>query len=192
MLAFFTFSRTQLFFWYIVPIYPLLIIFVSAAIPFQWDRIAAWSEKIIWVKLVLALFITSGLIYMCHSQHVYYRDYARYLNEVHKEIGLYLKANAEPLDVVSAKYIGYTGYFSELKVQDRDGMVNPAAADYNRRGDYLGLVMDFRPGWVVAAPNRETEGFANSQEFLAQYELVKSFGWEERVAHNVYRRKEQP
>lgn len=192
MLAFFSFSRTQLFFWYIVPIYPLLIIFASAAAPFQWDRIASWSEKIVWVKLALAVFIAAGLIYMCHSQYVYYKDYARYLNEVHKEIGLYLKANANPLDVVSAKYIGYTGYFSELNIHDRDGMVNPLAADYNRVGDYLGFVLDFQPAWVVAAPNRETEGFADSPEFLSQYELVKSFGWEERVAHNLYRRKSQP
>ncbi|HEX2897906.1 MAG TPA: hypothetical protein VHP63_07655, partial [candidate division Zixibacteria bacterium] len=192
MLAFFTFSRTQLFFWYVVPIYPLLIIFASAAIPFQWDKIGAWSEKIMWVKLTLAVFIAGGLIYMCHSPYVYYKDYARYLNEVHKEIGLYLKANSRPGDVVSAKYIGYTGYYSELRVQDRDGMVNPLAADYNRRGDYLGLVLDFRPDWVVAAPNRETEAFANNADFLAEYELVKSFGWEERVAHNLYRRKDLP
>ncbi len=192
MVAFFSFGRTQLFFWYVVPIYPLFIIFVSAAIPFQWDRIAAWSKGITWVRLALAVLIAGGLIYMCHSQYVYYKNYARYLNEVHQEIGLYLKANSRPGDVVSAKYIGYTGYYSELRVQDRDGMVNPLAAGYNRRGDYLGLVMDFRPEWVVAAPNRETEEFAKSPVFLAQYELAKSYGWEERVAHNLYRRKDQP
>ncbi len=189
MIFFYTFSRTELFFWYVVPIYPLFIIFTSAAIPFLWHKIARWLENSRLNRLALAVVISSGLIYMCYSQVVYYKDYARYLNDVHKAIGLYLGENARPSDIVSAKYIGYTGYYSKLKVQDRDGMVNPSAADYNRRGDYLGLVLDHRPEWVVAAPNRETEEFADNPEFLLQYELVKSFGWDERVRHNLYKRK---
>lgn len=189
MLAFYTISRTALFFWYVVPIYPLYIILASAALPSQWDRITARANQHPAVRIALAVVIAAGLIYMCYGQVVYYKDYSRYLNEVHKAIGLYLNVSADPKDVVSAKYIGYTGYFSKLKVQDRDGMVNPAAAQYNRRGDYLGLVMDSLPEWVVAAPDRETEQFAAHPDFLSKYELVKSFGWEERVRHNLYRRK---
>ena len=189
MIGFYTFSRTELFFWYIVPVYPLYIIFGSAAIPFLWDNMSARVENSGLIRLALAVTIAAGLIYMCYTQVVYYKDYARYLNEVHKAIGLYLRQNAQPNDIVSAKYIGNTGYFSKLKVQDRDGMVNPLAAAYNRRGDYLGLVLDKRPEWVVAAPTRETEEFANNLEFLSQYELVKSFGWEDRVQHNLYKRK---
>ena len=186
MFAFYTFSRTELFFWYVVPLYPLYIIFAAAAIPFLWDKMAVIVEKLALIRTALALVFAGGLIYMCYGQVIYYKDYARYLNEVHKSIGLYLLQNAQPRDVVSAKYIGYTGYFSKLKVQDRDGMVNPSAAPYNRRGDYLGLVLENQPEWVVAAPNRESEEFANNPEFLYQYKLVKSFGWEERVRHNLY------
>src|SRR5574341_359165 len=141
MVTFYSLSHAPLFFWYIVPIYPIFIMFASAAIPFQWDRIAAWTSRKTVVRLVMATLMASGLLFMTYSQVVYYKDYGRYLNQVHKEIGLYLKEKADADDVVSAKYIGYTGYFSKLKVQDRDGMVNPAAANYNRRGDYLGLVL---------------------------------------------------
>ncbi len=189
MIGFYTLSKTELFFWYVVPIYPLYIIFAGASIPYLWDKMAGLVEKLAFVRPVLAAIICGGLIYMCYSQVAYYKDYARYLNEVHKNIGLYLRENAQPNDLASAKYIGYTGYFSKLKIQDRDGMVNPSAAVYNRRGDYLGLVLDKHPEWVVAAPNRETEEFADNPDFLSQYELVKSFGWEERVRHNLYKRK---
>jgi len=189
MLAFYTFSRTAIFFWYVVPIYPLYIIMALAALPFLWDKLSAQARQHGAVRAVPAVAFAAALIYMCYGQTVYYKDYARYLNEVHKAIGLYLNENASPGDVVSAKYIGYTGYFSKLKVQDRDGMVNPEAAKYNRRGDYLDLVLDRHSEWVVAAPNRETEQFAAHPEFLSKYELVKSFGRDESVRHNLYKRK---
>ncbi len=188
MIAFYTFSRTELFFWYVVPIYPLYIIFSSAAIPFIWDRFGFRTDKKILAQLVLAVTIAAGLIYMCNPLVAFYKEYARYLKEVHKSIGLYLRDNANPHDTVSAKYIGNTGYYSQLKVQDRDGMINPSAADYNRRGDYLGLVLDNQPEWVVAAPNRKTEEFANHPDFLSQYQLVKSFGWDDKVRHNLYKK----
>ncbi len=197
MTVFYTFSRTELFFWYFVPIYPIYIIFTSAALASVWDKLTGWVENTFGtessvsrpMQLALALAISVSLIYMCFSQAVYYKNYARYLNDVHRAIGLYLRDQAKPGDTVSAKYIGYTGYYSKLKVQDRDGMINPQATRYNRRGDYLGLVLDYQPEWVVAAPYRETETFANNPYFLSQYEAVKSFGWEESVRHNLYKRK---
>jgi len=190
MIAFFTIGRTALFFWYVVPVYPIYIIFASASLPFLWDKISIPSSRQLAANMVLTVIICGTLLFMCRQQAIYYKDYARYLNEVHQAIGLYLRDNAAPNDVVAARYIGNTGYYSGLTILDRDGMVTPAAAQYNRQGNYLGLVLDFRPGWVVAAPNREGDEFVDSSQFLEKYKFVKSFGWDASVRHNLYQRKD--
>ncbi|MGH8014966.1 MAG: hypothetical protein ACREBV_02115, partial [Candidatus Zixiibacteriota bacterium] len=153
-----------------------------------WDRLGELSFRFPIVPYALAAFIASGLLLMCHKHLNYYQDYARYLNEVHKSIGLYLETNARPTDVVAARYIGHTGYYSKLKVLDRDGMVTPEAAAYNRQGNYIGFILEFKPEWVVAAPTREGDTFASGREFLQHYHLVKTFGWDESVNHSLYRR----
>ena len=102
---------------------------------------------------------------------------------------MYLKSDAEPEAVVAARYIGNTGYYSNIYVLDRDGLVTPSAASYNRQGDYLGFILDNRPDWVVAAPSRITGQFALNTAFLGEYELVKKFGSGEKTRHNLYRLK---
>jgi hypothetical protein len=188
MIAFYATSRTALFFWYVVPIYPIYIIFVAAALPFLWDRLGSLAAQFPAIRIGIGVFLASGVLYMGNSQVEYYKNYARYLREVHQSIGIYLRDKADPTHVVAARYIGNTGYYSGLKILDRDGMVSPEAAEYNRKGDYAGLVLDYRPEWVVAAPDREGDEFASTSEFLDNYHLVKSFGWEDRVRHNLYRK----
>ena len=188
MVAFHTFSRTTLFFWYVTPVYPMLILFAAAAIPFLWERFGAASVRFGWMRLTMGVVMVFGLLVMDYRHMNFYKEYARYLNDVHKSIGLYLRENAKPTDVVAARYIGHTGYYSNLKILDRDGMVTPRADSYNREGNFIGFILDNRPEWVVAAPSRLQGAFANSGEFLDNYHKVKTFGWEERVIHNIYRR----
>ena len=189
MIAFFTFSKTALFFWYAVPIYPVYLLLATASMPLLWDKFFARAKFYrpaitgFWVVICLTL----G--YYGFRQLSYYQEYGQYLTTVHQSIGLYLRDNAEPEAVVAARYIGNTGYYSNLYVLDRDGLVTPSAASYNRQGDYLGFILDNRPDWVVAAPSRITGRFAQNTAFLGEYELVKKFGASEKTRHNLYRLK---
>lgn len=192
MLLFFTLSKTQLFFWYVVPIYPVYILFAAAALPMIADRLSLQPARLRIVAKVLTILFILPLSYMTYKQIKFYDFNARYLSEVHRAIGLYLKSNAGPRDLVAARYIGNTGYFSGLKILDRDGIVTPSANDYNRNGDYLGFILDNNPEWVVAAPTRVTGRFAQSEKFLEKYELVNSYGWDDTVRHNLYRKKSIP
>lgn len=187
MIAFFTFSKTALFFWYPVPIYPVYLLLAAAALPLLWDKLKIDASYKRLFSIGLPLLISIALIFYGYRQLGYYQEYENYLTEVHQAIGLYLKDKAEPDAVVAARYIGNTGYYSNLYILDRDGLVTPSAAAYNRRGDYLGFILDNRPDWVVAAPMRITGRFATDLIFLSNYELIKTFGSENRTKHNLYR-----
>ncbi len=190
MIAFFTFSKTALFFWYAVPLYPVYLLLATAAMPLLWDKLKLDASYKRLFSIGLPLLISITLLFYGYRQLGYYQEYENYLTEVHQAIGLYLKSNAKPDAVVAARYIGNTGYYSNLYILDRDGLVTPSAAAYNRRGDYLGFILDNRPDWVVAAPMRITGRFATDLIFLSNYELIKTFGSENRTKHNLYRLKD--
>ncbi|MEE8404571.1 MAG: hypothetical protein V3S17_04185, partial [candidate division Zixibacteria bacterium] len=189
MIAFFTLSKTALFFWYPVPLYPVYLLLATASMPLLWDKFFAGAK--FYRPLIIGIWalICLTLGYYGFRQMRYYQEYGQYLTTVHQSIGLYLKNNAEPEAVVAARYIGNTGYYSKLYVLDRDGLVTPSAATYNRQGDYLGFILDNRPDWVVAAPSRITGRFAQNTAFLGEYELVEKFGASEKTRHNLYRLK---
>jgi hypothetical protein len=187
MIAFFTFSKTALFFWYAAPIFPLYILIASAALPLLWDRLKLKPERYEVAAIGLSIVVSVTLLFYGYRQLNYYSDYGQYLTDIHQTIGLFLRDNAQPDDIVAARYIGNTGYFSRLHILDRDGLVTPSAAAYNRRGDYIGFILDNSPNWVVAAPSRVTGAFASDSVFLDKYELVRTFGSEERILHNLYR-----
>jgi len=189
MILFFTFSKTAIFFWYPVPIYPVYLLLAAASMPLLWDKISVGARFHRPVAIGLAAIICLNLGYYGFRHLRFYQEYGQYLTNVHRSIGLYLKENAEPEDVVAARYIGNTGYYSNLYILDRDGLVTPSASAYNRQGDYIGFILDKKPDWVVAALTRKTGRFALEPAFLGSYELIKSFGSEDRTRHNLYRFK---
>lgn len=67
----------------------------------------------------------------------------------HAAIGRYLAERTRPGEVVYAWDIGYVGYLSGREILDFQGIVSPSVVPYNRRRDYAGVLLDFRPDWAV-------------------------------------------
>ena len=178
-------SSTYLFLWYVTPIYPIYLLFAGAAFPFigsrsEWlQQRAAAVARLVFAGIVLILAVANFPAVQSH------RSYQNTVESVHRKIGQYLQTHAQDADVVAAEDIGYTGYYCGHKIIDRDGVVSPEVVPYNRSGNYLGLIVDYRPDWVVAGIDSRISTFLDSSLFLDQYRLRKVFrsasGWEYRV-----------
>ncbi len=169
------FSSTHMFLWYISPIYPIYLLFASAALPMLSERANLTGYRLTVVSqiaLVTAAVVMSAAIYKPAS---YYRGYQHNLEIVHKAIGLYLRGHTDKDAVVAAEDIGYLGYFSERKIIDRDGLVSPEVVPYNRDGRYLEVIEDMKPDWVVASPQGPNSPFIDSLPFTSKYELREAF-----------------
>lgn len=187
MLAFYTFSRTHLFSWYIVPIYPLFILFFCAdvAILSEQNQISR-NHPILTRWMIVVIFVvglTSGVV-----QHgAYHRDFQAYMEAVNMEVGSYLyRYGDSDNDRAAVEDIGYIGYYSKMRILDRDGLISPEAPSYNRRAAYLELILDQRPDWVGAAVGSPISGFINDSLFLKTYSLEKKFGDKAEWEYNLY------
>lgn len=188
LLIFFAASRARMFFWYIVPIYPILILFASAALPWLAEKFKLRPAILPNVRNGVVVLGVLALIAGCYRPMAYYRDFQQAMNQMHRAVGIYLARNGHRNDLVAAEDVGYMGYYSEMKILDRDGLVSPEAIPYNRSGDYFGLIKDYDPDWVVAAPDSPTSGFVSDSTFLALYEPEKSFTYGE-LGYTVYARR---
>ena len=139
MVAFYTLSGSRVFFWYITPIYPLYAVFFAAAFVHAADRFASSPERErVWRMIVLPV-VALALLFGCYKPMTYYRTWQNTQRNVHRAMGLFLRQTADPGDLVAAEDIGLIGYYSRLRILDRDGLVSPEAVPYNAAGDYLGL-----------------------------------------------------
>ena len=180
MVCFFTFSNSRVFFWYVVPIYPIYLLLASATLPpvIDWLRgktkvrfIRSHSPGKAVLLLVLAVVLGLG----SYRPMMYYREYQVNLDSMHRQVGLYLHAHAEPEAVVAAEDIGYMGYYSGRYILDRDGLVSPEMHDYNRQGLYLDAILKFSPDWLVAAENSPISPFLTDSLFLQRFTKERSF-----------------
>lgn len=187
MLTFFAFSRTHLFFWYITPIYPIYLLLASASLVPLLEQVRSFGWPILPTKTLITLGITVVLTVGCVRQAKFYRSFQGVYEKVHKAIGLYLGREAGSDDLVAAEDIGYMGYYCGRKILDRDGLISPEAISYNRQGDYLGLVIDHRPDWVVAAVHSDWSKFVDEPEFREVYHFKQTFA-EAGAEYRVYAR----
>jgi hypothetical protein len=188
MIGFYTFNQSHIFLWYIVPIYPVFLILAGASLPWMSERMR-WSRNRTEVASRAALVILAVVLLAGNVTPVrYYSQYQKLLEQVHQSIGYYLKAHADPGDTVAAEDIGYMGYFSAMRLIDRDGLISPEVVPYNRKGDYYGVIRDFKPEWVVAAMGSATSGFVDSTAFLNDYQQQKAFTYPTGIDLRVYRR----
>jgi hypothetical protein len=186
---FYMVSNTRLFFWYVVPIYPIYLLFATAALNWLWQRLPTKTQLNRNSVLVVGVAATVVLLIGLKQPLNYYRDYQETLENVHMAIGDYLYRRMPPTEVVAAEDIGYMGFYSHRPVLDRDGLVSPVSVPYNREGNYLQLLLDTKPSWVVAAQDSPLSPFLADSTFLAHYQLQQTFATE-LAAYNVYR--EQP
>jgi hypothetical protein len=175
LILFYTASGARMFFWYPSPIYPLLLLFVAAAIPLVAERWAWLDQRARMMKWVVVSVTAGVLVIASYPTMTYYRGFQQEMNACHRAVATFLKENVQPQELVAAEDIGYMGYYSGNRILDRDGLVSPEVAPYNRSGNYVGLILEFKPGWVVAAPGMPTSPFLAVPNFLSQYTEVQSF-----------------
>ncbi len=190
LLVFFAASRARMFFWYIAPIYPILILFASAALPLLSDKFKISPARLPTVRTIVVAMGALVLIAGCYKPMAYYRDFQQAMEQMHKAVGLYLGQHGHRDDLVAAEDVGYMGYYSRMRILDRDGLVSPEAIPYNRSGNYYGLIEDYRPDWVVAAPDSPTSGFVADSAFQAQYHAEQTFPYGE-LGYTVFRLRNQ-
>ncbi|HUU45109.1 MAG TPA: hypothetical protein VM118_05190 [Acidobacteriota bacterium] len=192
LLAGFTLSRTFIFLWYPAPIYPLYLLGAAAVILWLRDHRSRADylagHRYWWLLAVAAVALLLANVRTVRG----YRLERQVFEQKYMAIGRYLKAQANPHDVVAGEDIGYMSYYSGLRFIDRDGLITPQAAAYNRRGDYFGLIRDSDPDWVVAIPQSGMSDFVEETAFKARYELVRAFGEPPAREYCVYRRRIPP
>lgn len=189
MLGFLTISRTHLFVWYAVPIYPVLIIWTTALFPAAYQRFA-WLRR--YSQVTVPTIVIGLTIVMLAANYIpvqNYQSYQKTLTTVHRAIGIYLRDHAKKGDVVAAEDIGYLGYYSGLKIIDRDGLISPEAAPYNETGNYFGLISDHNPQWVLGSTVGDNNNFLENHEFLNHYQFVKGFLQSDGCEYRLYSRK---
>ena len=189
MIGFFTFSRTHLFAWYIVPIYPIYLLFACAVIVHVCDRVTMIQQNPIYTTRIVALLMIFALGMGNYNQASYLRGFQDYMEKVNKQVGLYLYVEGDRIrDRAAVEDIGYIGYYSEMRILDRDGLVSPEAPMYNRAGRYLDLVLDEKPRWVGGAVGSPISPFMNDSLFLEHYQLEKVFELNGVAKYNLYSR----
>jgi hypothetical protein len=99
-----------------------------------------------------------------------------------RRIGEWLKAQASsPHETVFVECAGYVGFFSGLKLYDYPGMTAPetvAARRQLKTEDFLELVKELRPDWIVLRPkDEELAGmWRKDSVYLKQnYRVMKAF-----------------
>ena len=95
-----------------------------------------------------------------------------------KNIGLWLKQNAQPTDTVFMECLGYIGYYSELRTHDWPGLSSPLVVRLTRECglDWSCLIQRLRPDWVVVRPQELVKHFsAGLGSPDVPYELARVF-----------------
>ncbi len=184
-------SRTYVFLWYVTPIYPVYFLFAGAAFPLlkdRWQWFGRHSAAIQMVILAVIVVVLAGANYTAVSSS---RSYRQTVETVHKAAGEYLHSHAADLDTVIAEDFGYLGYYSKLRIIDRDGLVSPEIIPYIERGDYLGAVMDSYPEWVALWADSPTSAFIYEQTFTESYQLRMTFPSRSGREYQIYARKDK-
>ncbi|MDZ4723547.1 MAG: hypothetical protein SGI97_06555 [candidate division Zixibacteria bacterium] len=189
MIAFYSLSSSKVFFWYITPIYPVYILFISASCVQLADAMKLRERAFSYARIAGGAVLIAGLIWISLPTVRYYAAYQETLERVHKQIGLYLFTQGKAGDRVAAEDIGYMGYYSQLSILDRDGLISPEFHIYNRQARYLDAVLDHTPRWVVAARSSPTSAFIDSARFTDSYIWDTSFS-DQKYEYVLFQRRE--
>jgi 4-amino-4-deoxy-L-arabinose transferase-like glycosyltransferase len=188
---FYTFSGTRLFFWYVAPLCPLLILAASSAAIWAIDRSRILKDNQRMVGAAIALLTVTISLPGLYRQVVHFQSQAAYANDVLKPAAFYLERQADPtFQTVAAEDIGHIGYYSGCRIFDRDGLVSPEAVTYNREGRYLDMILDVGPDWVGVTVGSPISGFLDDPRFTEKYGVVASFPDKATAQYDIFRRKQ--
>lgn len=187
MAVFFIISPTHIFFWYIVPVYPVYLIFITASFLFFSDRLNLSATGLKTASRLITFLLIIVLTASNYHPVINHRRTQQTLENVHRLLGDYLYAHTDHDDIIAAEDIGYMGYYSKRRILDRDGLVSPVAVSYNRNGRYRDLIIDQKPDWLVCAVGSPISGFVNDTIFISKYKNETSFTFDA-LKYTVYSR----
>lgn len=170
-----TYSSTLIFRWYIAPIYPIYILFASATLLFLLDKLKSLDLSTNLRRFLIGICLIVALLLANYPNVKNYQNESSILNTIHSDIVTYLKENSNENDVVCTEDIGYVGYYSNHRILDRAGLVSKETVPYNKNGDYLNLIIDHKPEWLIISPSDPTAGFLYDSTFTTQYERKQKF-----------------
>ena len=170
-----TFSSTLIFRWYIAPIYPIYILFASATLLFLLEKFKSIELSTKQSRIFIGTCIVAALLLANYPNVKNYQNEWNILHTIHNDIVSYLVKYAKAKDVVCTEDIGYIGYYSNHKILDRVGLVSEEAVPYNREGNYLDLILDQKPEWLIISPSDPTAIFLDDPIFTKLYEHKQKF-----------------
>jgi hypothetical protein len=151
-MCFYLQSLPMRFPWYVPPATVLAILVISLLL-WQFAEAIVPGNTHVRAKLlvgysvpVLTLLLTCATAYQLRYQQALIEDGNR------RQIGLWLKANANPTDTVFLEPLGYIGFFSQLKMLDFPGLASAevVAARRQLHSDSFALLIErLQPDWVV-------------------------------------------
>jgi hypothetical protein len=189
-LAALVFSGTHVFFWYPAPVYPTSFVFVTIAVvyllrqvPVEKAAYARWLPVVVSILVVVASSIhLIGRFESLRLEMATYRD-------IHIAAADYLTQHTRPNDRVLAEDIGYLGYYFRGRIIDRDGLVTPQAASYNRTGEYRRFADSTNAEWLFIDPDYPTSlPIVNAPDFAQRYEMIPLPEAGDNPCHQLYRR----
>lgn len=169
--------------WYLPPTAMMsLLIFVNGSFTLM------SLNKRIYVQLRLpAIALSSTMvaasIFMFVMTSMQMRIQQKEIEENRQQIGLWLKQNSRPQDVIYLESLGYIGYFSQAKIIDYPGLVSPRAVELLKKKKKFGfwkIVPEIRPDWIVLRPV-EAKIMDNFYDLKNNYSLVKIFNVTDRL-----------
>ncbi len=188
MIVFYVFSGARVFFWYAAPLYPIMLLFASGSLPLAASRISKLEDIGRRFSVAVGVLVILISIPGITSAANYYKSFQESMDNCHRAVATFLTANVKDDELVAAEDIGYMGFYSRKRILDRDGLVSPEAAPYNLSGDYGGIIRDYKPDWLVAAPEMPTTEFLTDSTFMATYSEVQEYSGVG-CRYKIYRRQ---
>lgn len=177
LVVFLVTSGTKVFRWYISPLYPIMVLLASASIFWLGERLQSkWLRDP--SQFAAGVIIAAAMLLLAASNYPSFRFYrlsSHELTTIHRGVVEYLHHHAAAGAVLATEDIGEVGYYSNMYILDRAGLVSPQAILYNASGDYFGLIREHRPEWLVISGWDPTSEFLHNEAFGSQYVHCATF-----------------
>jgi hypothetical protein len=181
----------KIFFWYPAPLIPLLAVLAAVGVNTLSNRLIDESRKRLTEGLATASAVAAaiGLVFILSTRIPELKTEMAWYDSTHVAAGAYLSALAGPGATVLAEDIGHFGYNYRGAIVDRDGLVTPAAIEFNRQQRFGDFVDSVGAEWIfLAVSYRSSQEVMADPRFSIRYAPVE-FNTESRLStHRLYRR----
>ena len=186
-------SKNLLFPWYLLPPLPVYYLLAALGLARLTQRLRLAIPVPVTVSAVLAAALAGGLLL---GRSV--REAQQIETNLRIPLGLWLRKQMKPSEIVMLEPIGYIGYVSQRRVLDVVGLVSPQVLPFWQKSDSapMGTIAThFQPQWVVLRPGelQHILDFHRS-DWEHDYALIKTFRYQpttarDAVVFHVFRRR---